>query len=52
MADNNEGKLNEEQKVELQDLPVEVSEEELKAVQGGDLHINTKPIVKKVTFRP
>ncbi|WP_158301700.1 hypothetical protein [Paenibacillus mesophilus] len=48
----NEKQLHEEKTVELKDLTQEMSEEQLKDVQGGDLKTGTKPIIKKVTIRP
>ncbi|MDQ1909329.1 hypothetical protein RAC89_02295 [Paenibacillus sp. GD4] len=52
MTENNEKKLNEKESVELKDLSQEVSEEQLKDVKGGDFHMSTRPIVKKVAIRP
>ncbi len=52
MAENNEKQLNAAEKVKLTDLSQEVSEQELKDVQGGDLHVSTRPIIKKVQIRP
>lgn len=52
MAENNEKQLNGAKSVELTDLSQEMSEKQLKDVQGGDLKVGTKPIVKKVTIRP
>lgn len=52
MAENNEKQLNDKEEVKLHDLSEEVSDEQLKDVQGGDLHTGTKPIIKKVTIRP
>ncbi|SDC13839.1 hypothetical protein SAMN02799630_00626 [Paenibacillus sp. UNCCL117] len=52
MAENNEKKLSENESVELQDLSQEVSEEQMKDVQGGDFHMSTRVIVKKVAIRP
>lgn len=52
MSENKEIQLNKEASIELQDLSQDVSEEHLKDVKGGDLKTGTKPIIKKVTFRP
>jgi hypothetical protein len=52
MAENKEKQTGEAKNAELRDLSQELSAEELKDVQGGDLHIGTKPIVKKVQIRP
>ena len=52
MAENNEQQLNEAQAVELTDLSQEVSEQELKDVQGGDFHMGTKVIPSKKIIRP
>ncbi|MGG1550606.1 MULTISPECIES: hypothetical protein [Paenibacillus] len=52
MAENTEKKLDQVESVELTDLSEELSEQQLKDVQGGDLHTGTKPIIKKVTIRP
>ncbi|CAG7610407.1 hypothetical protein PAESOLCIP111_01237 [Paenibacillus solanacearum] len=39
-------------RVELPDLLQEVSEQQMKNVKGGDFHMSTRVIVKKVTIRP
>jgi hypothetical protein len=52
MAENNEKELKADKAVELTDLSQEVTDEQLKNVQGGDLKTGTKPIIKKVTIRP
>jgi len=52
MTENNEKQQHEALSAELEDLSEEVSEDQLKDVQGGDLHTGTKPIIKKVQIRP
>ncbi|WP_167859505.1 hypothetical protein [Paenibacillus cymbidii] len=52
MADKEEKKQQADKSVEIADLSQEVSAEQLKEVKGGDLHVGTKPIIKKVTIRP
>lgn len=52
MSENNEQQKNEVSSVELTDLSEELSEQQLKEVQGGDLHTGTKPIIKKTVIRP
>lgn len=52
MTEKNEKQLHEEKTIELKDLTQEMSEEQLKDVQGGDLKTGSRPSVKKVTIRP
>ncbi|MDF2722813.1 MAG: hypothetical protein K0Q59_2488 [Paenibacillus sp.] len=49
MADKEQPKT---EKIELNDLAQEATEEQLKDVQGGDFHMGTRVIVKKVQIRP
>jgi hypothetical protein len=52
MADNKEKQLKVEEIVELNDLSQEVSEKQLRDVQGGDLQVSSKPIIVKKPVRP
>ncbi|MNQ93177.1 hypothetical protein D3C85_1086290 [compost metagenome] len=52
MADNAEKKLEQVESVELADLSEELSDQQLKDVQGGDFHMGTRVIPKKVIIRP
>ncbi|WP_165452276.1 hypothetical protein [Paenibacillus thalictri] len=52
MSENNEQQKNEVSSVELTDLSEELSEQQLKEVQGGDLQTSSKPIVVKKVIRP
>jgi hypothetical protein len=52
MADNKEKQLKVEETVELNDLSQEVSEKQLRDVQGGDLQVSSKPIIVKKPVRP